>query len=144
MLIEEEDYSTLRDSIDNFDRYDTVLLAKRLEKHALLEFRRLAAHLYKVRHACGSILVNVSANNTPCALHRKPQDGRHRSACRKRTSCSRTPSSPPPHPTPLTSLRISLPTLSSSGTGNALLRRFTPASTCYALTLSWIYHGNMA
>lgn len=51
MLIEEEDYSTLRDSIDNFDRYDTVLLAKRLEKHALLEFRRLAAHLYKVYHS---------------------------------------------------------------------------------------------
>lgn len=49
MLIEEEDYSTLRDSIDNFDRYDTVQLAKKLEKHALLEFRRLAAHLYKVR-----------------------------------------------------------------------------------------------
>ncbi|KAF8327169.1 clathrin heavy chain 1 [Cantharellus anzutake] len=47
VLIEEEDYDTLRDSIDSFDRYDSVALAKRLEQHELLEFRRLAAHLYK-------------------------------------------------------------------------------------------------
>lgn len=49
MLIDEEDYDTLRDSIDSFDRYDSIALAKRLEQHDLLEFRRLAAHLYKVR-----------------------------------------------------------------------------------------------
>lgn len=47
LLIEEEDYSTLRDSIDSFDNFDTIALASRLEKHELLEFRRLAAHLYK-------------------------------------------------------------------------------------------------
>ncbi|KAH6916189.1 clathrin heavy chain 1 [Coprinopsis sp. MPI-PUGE-AT-0042] len=47
LLIEEEDYKTLRDSIDSFDNFDNVALAKRLEKHELLEFRRLAAHLYK-------------------------------------------------------------------------------------------------
>ena len=49
LLIEEEDYKTLRDSIDSFDNFDNTSLAKRLEKHELLEFRRLAAHLYKVR-----------------------------------------------------------------------------------------------
>ena len=49
LLIEEEDYKTLRDSIDSFDNFNNLSLAKRLEKHELLEFRRLAAHLYKVR-----------------------------------------------------------------------------------------------
>jgi clathrin heavy chain len=47
LLIEEEDYKTLRDSIDSFDNFNNVGLARRLEKHELLEFRRLAAHLYK-------------------------------------------------------------------------------------------------
>ncbi|EJD07554.1 clathrin heavy chain [Fomitiporia mediterranea MF3/22] len=47
LLIEEEDYKTLRDSIDSFDNFNNIQLAKRLEKHELLEFRRLAAHLYK-------------------------------------------------------------------------------------------------
>ena len=48
LLIEEEDYKTLRDSIDSFDNFNNIGLAKRLEQHELLEFRRLAAHLYKV------------------------------------------------------------------------------------------------
>ncbi|KAG8994614.1 hypothetical protein FRB94_012647 [Tulasnella sp. JGI-2019a] len=47
LLIEEEDYKTLRDSIDSFDNFNSISLASRLEKHELLEFRRLAAHLYK-------------------------------------------------------------------------------------------------
>ncbi|CAL1714910.1 unnamed protein product [Somion occarium] len=47
LLIEEEDYKTLRDSIDSFDNFNNIELARRLEKHELLEFRRLAAHLYK-------------------------------------------------------------------------------------------------
>lgn len=47
LLIEEEDYKGLRDSVDGFDRYDTLELAQQLEKHELLEFRRIAAHLYR-------------------------------------------------------------------------------------------------
>lgn len=47
LLIEEEDYKTLRDSIDSFENFDNNALARRLERHLLLEFRRLAAHLYK-------------------------------------------------------------------------------------------------
>ncbi|OSX64178.1 hypothetical protein POSPLADRAFT_1065482 [Postia placenta MAD-698-R-SB12] len=47
LLIEEEDYKTLRDSIDSFDNFNNVKLAQRLEQHELLEFRRIAAHLYK-------------------------------------------------------------------------------------------------
>ncbi|KAG0798102.1 hypothetical protein G6F22_004554 [Rhizopus arrhizus] len=47
LFIEEEDFEALRDSIDRHDNIDPVDLAKRLEKHELLEFRRIAAHLYK-------------------------------------------------------------------------------------------------
>ncbi|KAI3653844.1 hypothetical protein MP228_001791 [Amoeboaphelidium protococcarum] len=47
LLIEEEDYQTLRHSIDQFDNFDNIALAQRLEKHELLEFRRIAAVLYK-------------------------------------------------------------------------------------------------
>jgi len=47
LLIEEEDAKLLRDSIDHFDNFDNIVLAQRLEKHDLLEFRRIAAHLYK-------------------------------------------------------------------------------------------------
>lgn len=48
LLIEEEDYRSLRDSIDSFDNFDNIKLARELETHALLEFRRIAAHIYKV------------------------------------------------------------------------------------------------
>ena len=48
LLIEEEDYKTLRDSVDSFDNFKNIDLARKLEAHPLLEFRRLGAHLYKV------------------------------------------------------------------------------------------------
>lgn len=48
LLIEEEDHVTLRSSLETFDQYDAVKLAKRLENHELLEFRRIAALLYRV------------------------------------------------------------------------------------------------
>lgn len=47
LLIEEEDFETLRVSIDGYDNFDVLGLASRLQAHDLLEFRRLAAHLYK-------------------------------------------------------------------------------------------------
>lgn len=47
LLIEELDYKSLRDSVDNFDRFDALGLAQRLEKHELIFFREIAAHLYK-------------------------------------------------------------------------------------------------
>jgi clathrin heavy chain len=55
LLIEEEDYKTLRDSIDSFDNFNNIGLAQRLEKLPLLEFRRLAAHLYKVQICARSV-----------------------------------------------------------------------------------------
>jgi len=47
LYIEEEDFSKLRDSIkhENFNQLD---LAKKLESHFLLEFRRISAHLFRI------------------------------------------------------------------------------------------------
>ncbi|KNE65463.1 hypothetical protein AMAG_11086 [Allomyces macrogynus ATCC 38327] len=47
LLIEEEDFQSLRDTVDAHDNFDGMALAQRLAKHELLEFRRIAAHLYK-------------------------------------------------------------------------------------------------
>ncbi|KAI9670383.1 MAG: hypothetical protein M1817_004426 [Caeruleum heppii] len=47
LLIEEEDYKTLRDSVENYDNYDPVELAQRLERHELVFFRQIAASIYR-------------------------------------------------------------------------------------------------
>ena len=45
--LQEEDYNGLKTSIDSFDNFDNISLALQLEKHDLIEFRRIAAYLYK-------------------------------------------------------------------------------------------------
>ena len=48
VLIEEEDFEGLRKSIDSFNNFDNnIALAQQLEKHELIEFRHIAAYLYK-------------------------------------------------------------------------------------------------
>ncbi|CZT47409.1 probable clathrin heavy chain [Rhynchosporium secalis] len=47
LLIEEEDYKTLRDSVESYDNYDPVELAQRLERHDLVFFRQIAANIYR-------------------------------------------------------------------------------------------------
>jgi clathrin heavy chain len=47
IAIAEEDFDGLRSSIDDFDNFDQIFLAQKVEKHELLEFRRIAAYLYK-------------------------------------------------------------------------------------------------
>lgn len=47
LLMEEEDYKTLRDSVENYDNYDPVELAQRLERHDLVYFRQIAANIYR-------------------------------------------------------------------------------------------------
>lgn len=47
LLIEEEDYKTLRDSVNNYDNYDAMDLAQRLERHDLVFFRQIAANIYR-------------------------------------------------------------------------------------------------
>eukprot|EP00808_Paulinella_micropora_P023441 g48897.t1 len=46
--VEEEDYKSLRASVDAFKEFDQISLAQRLERHELLEFRRIAAYVYKM------------------------------------------------------------------------------------------------
>jgi len=45
--ISEEDYASLKQSFDDFDNLDQIYLAQKVEKHELLEFRRIAAYIYK-------------------------------------------------------------------------------------------------
>lgn len=47
LLIDEEDWTALRESTTNFDNFDQLALAARLERHELTEFRRIAALIYK-------------------------------------------------------------------------------------------------
>lgn len=47
LLIEEVDYKTLRDSVENYDNYDALALAQRLEKDDLIFFRQIAASIYR-------------------------------------------------------------------------------------------------
>lgn len=47
LYVEEEDFEALRASIEEFDKFDQIQLAQRVEHHELLEFRRIAALLYK-------------------------------------------------------------------------------------------------
>jgi len=48
LFLEAEDHKSLRESIDNYPAFDQVALAQKLQNHELLEFRRIAAHLYKM------------------------------------------------------------------------------------------------
>ena len=47
LLIDEGDFRALRESIDQYKNFDNIQLAQTLEKHELIEFRRIAAYLYK-------------------------------------------------------------------------------------------------
>jgi len=47
LLIQEENFNQLRESIADYDAFDQIALAQQLQKHELLEFRRIAAHLYR-------------------------------------------------------------------------------------------------
>ncbi|CAO2817070.1 unnamed protein product [Amaranthus hypochondriacus] len=47
IYVEDEDYERLRESIDLHDNFDQIGLAQKIEKHELLEMRRVAAYIYK-------------------------------------------------------------------------------------------------
>jgi len=48
LYVQDENYRALRESVDTFDQFDQIDLAQKLERHHLLEFRRIASHLYKI------------------------------------------------------------------------------------------------
>merc|ERR1719478_1128878 len=47
MYVEAEQYEDLRQSIEDWENFDQIQLAQRLEKHELVEMRRIAALVYK-------------------------------------------------------------------------------------------------
>lgn len=47
MFISFPSLQALRTSLDAYDNFDNISLAQRLEKHELIEFRRIAAYLFK-------------------------------------------------------------------------------------------------
>jgi len=48
LFLQEEDYKSLRTSIDSYSNFDQIALAQRVELHELLEFRRISSYLYKM------------------------------------------------------------------------------------------------
>lgn len=48
LFVEEEDHKNLRNSIENYQSFDQIPLAQMIEKHSLLEMRRISAFLYKM------------------------------------------------------------------------------------------------
>ena len=63
LWIEEEEYKSLRGFVDSFDRYDSLDLVERLEKHDLIFSRQIADHLYKKNKKWGkSIAVSKEKN----------------------------------------------------------------------------------
>jgi len=47
LYIEDEDYVSLRKSIDRFKNFNMIALAQKLSSHELLEFRRISAYVYR-------------------------------------------------------------------------------------------------
>merc|ERR1712087_710833 len=47
MYVAGEQYEELRTSIEDFDNFDQIALAQRMEKHELVEMRRIASLVYK-------------------------------------------------------------------------------------------------
>lgn len=48
LYIQEENYKALRTSVHDYTKFDQLAMAQQLEKHSLLEFRRIASQLYKM------------------------------------------------------------------------------------------------
>mmetsp|Transcript_41540 Transcript_41540/g.125894 ORF Transcript_41540/g.125894 Transcript_41540/m.125894 type:complete len:1727 (-) Transcript_41540:124-5304(-) len=48
LYIEDEDYESLRKSIDSFNNFNMIALASKLSTHELLEFRRISAYVYRI------------------------------------------------------------------------------------------------
>jgi hypothetical protein len=140
LLIEEEDYRTLRDSIDSFDNFDNLRLAKELEKHALLEFRRLAAHIYQV---CQPYARETHSSPSLYRL-RRTAGGKSRYRCPSKISSTRTQSSQLLSRDRPKLLRNFFRISSTSATKSVSQLCCTSVSTCCDRILSRNCHGSMA
>lgn len=137
LLIEEEDYKQLRDSAENFDNYEAVNLAQRLEKHDLVFFRQIAASIYrKNKRWDKSIQLSKQDKLYKDAIETAAMSGkpevvdellRYVSPPGWYCGASRTDS------------RSSSSTLAAR---SATLGCSTPATTSSRCTRSWSYHGD--
>ena len=78
------------DSIDSFNKFNNIGLAKQVEKHELLEFCHLAAHLYK---ACS--FISSYMQDPQLMIFRIMDNGKNQYLCRNTTSCTKMPWSLP-------------------------------------------------
>ena len=59
LLLDEGDYEGLRKSIDMYPNFDGVALGLSIKNSQLLEFRRIAAHLFKVESIVEMSLIRL-------------------------------------------------------------------------------------
>jgi len=62
LFVEDEDYESLRKSIDSFSNFNMIALASKLSSHELLEFRRISAYVYR-RNKKWSQSIELSKND---------------------------------------------------------------------------------
>lgn len=137
LLIEEEDHKTLKDSVENYDNYDPVELAQRLEKHELVFFRQTAAQIYrKNKRWEKSIALSKQDKLFKDAIETSAISGKREVV----EDLLRYVSYPFPR-----SLTCPLTPSSSSisAAENATWAYSTPATTLSRFTPSWKFHGAM-
>jgi clathrin heavy chain len=62
LYVEDEDYESLRQSIDDYNNFNMIGLATKLATHELLEFRRISAYVYRC-HKKWSKSIELSKND---------------------------------------------------------------------------------
>ena len=136
LLIEEEDYKTLRDSVENYDNYEAVALAQRLEKHDLVFFRQIAASIYrKNKRWDKSIALSKQDKLYKDAIETSAISGKPEVVEELLNYVS--------HMTTKLALTITNISLSSStlAAKSASLACFTRATTSSPCTRLWSFHG---
>jgi hypothetical protein len=97
LLIEEEDYKTLRDSVENYDNYDPVELAQRLEKHEYVTIQS-SDQFYPCAQELTATADSSSSGRLQQTSTGSTNAGTNQLRCRNKISFSRTLSKLPPSP----------------------------------------------
>ena len=66
IYMEEEDYTMLNSSVCSYTNFDQLELATALQKHPLLEMRRVAGTLYNKVASCVSLSLSVFVHLSLC------------------------------------------------------------------------------
>jgi len=62
LYVEDEDYESLRSSIDSFNNYNPIAIASQLATHELLEFRRISSYVYR-KNKKWNLSIELSKND---------------------------------------------------------------------------------